>query len=125
MEVHRQFVHTTGNGKRFVILHGDDFDSATRYRKLIGIIGDAAYDFAVFKSWHNRVRRFWWALLVFSSVVKIVYTRPNKRLQHLKMRLFTRPSAGAMMALSVVIFTNKLRVSDGIIYCNDGDWMKL
>ena len=41
IEVHKHIIHTTAEKavKRFTILHGDDFDSATRYNKLIGIAG--------------------------------------------------------------------------------------
>ena len=67
VEVHKSFIHTAKTGKRFLLVHGDDFDSATRYSKLISIIGDNAYDFLLFLNrWHNRVRRLfgshYWSL---------------------------------------------------------------
>lgn len=127
VEVHRQFVHTTGNGKRFVILHGDDFDSATRYSKLISIIGDAAYDFLLFLNrWHNRVRRLfggrYWSLAAWlkSRVHKAqqaITAFEDAAIHEAKRRGYDGIVCGH-------IHQPKLRVSDGIIYCNDGDWIE-
>ena len=40
-------LHTSANGKRYLLLHGDEFDQVTRYHKWLAVLGDHAYAFAV------------------------------------------------------------------------------
>ena len=38
-------VHTTSNGKRYLVIHGDQYDLVTKYYKLVAVLGDVAYMF--------------------------------------------------------------------------------
>ncbi|KTQ95189.1 serine/threonine protein phosphatase [Aureimonas ureilytica] len=47
IEVRLNDVHTTANGQRLLVMHGDEFDVVVRHAKLIAHLGDWAYDMAI------------------------------------------------------------------------------
>ena len=58
IEIVRNVIHTTADGRRFLVMHGDEFDVVVRHSKWLAFLGDWAYDFAIFINTHfNAVRR--------------------------------------------------------------------
>ncbi len=50
--------HVTADGRRLLIMHGDEFDSVVRYARFLALLGDSAYAAAlVTNRWFNAVRR--------------------------------------------------------------------
>lgn len=47
IEVKDRMIHETANGKRYLILHGDEFDVVVRNARLLAYLGDWAYDCAI------------------------------------------------------------------------------
>lgn len=45
IEVHRDYVHVTADGKRLLVMHGDEFDVVVRYAKWLAFLGDVSYEF--------------------------------------------------------------------------------
>ena len=43
VEIVERYVHVTAGGKRYVVLHGDEFDVVVRTAKWLAFLGDAAY----------------------------------------------------------------------------------
>ena len=64
-------IHVTADGRRFLVTHGDECDSAVRCGgPLLHGLGDGAYDLLLFLNrWYNRWRRRWnhpyWSLASF------------------------------------------------------------
>ena len=53
-----QFIHRTADGRRFVVLHGDQFDDVERGAKWLSVVGAFAYDRLVSANGMiNQVRR--------------------------------------------------------------------
>jgi UDP-2,3-diacylglucosamine pyrophosphatase LpxH len=51
-------IHTTADGRRILILHGDAFDGVVRYAKWAALLGDWAYDNVLrLNHCYNMVRR--------------------------------------------------------------------
>ncbi len=51
-------VHVTADGKRLLVIHGDEFDSVVRYAKFIALLGASAYTAALAANrWFNAMRR--------------------------------------------------------------------
>jgi UDP-2,3-diacylglucosamine pyrophosphatase LpxH len=46
-------IHTTAQGKRFLIVHGDEYDAVARHHKWLAKIGSVGYD------WLIELNRFW------------------------------------------------------------------
>lgn len=47
VEVQGDLVHQAANGRRYLLLHGDEFDQVTRYHRWVAVLGDVSYNFLV------------------------------------------------------------------------------
>ena len=60
IEVVDRAVHRTGDGRRFLVTHGDQFDSIVMNAKWLAHLGDRAYEAALWLNTRvNRLRRLW------------------------------------------------------------------
>jgi UDP-2,3-diacylglucosamine pyrophosphatase LpxH len=50
IEIARQALHVTADGKRLLVLHGDEFDVVVRYARWLAMLGDHGYELAL---WSN------------------------------------------------------------------------
>ena len=55
IEIEHQTVHTTADGKRYLVIHGDEFDVVVRYAKWLAFLGDRGYELAL---WMNHPLNF-------------------------------------------------------------------
>ncbi len=46
VEVVDEMVHETADGRRFLLIHGDQFDQVTRHHRWVAVLGDKAYETA-------------------------------------------------------------------------------
>ncbi|MCM2318025.1 MAG: UDP-2,3-diacylglucosamine diphosphatase [Pseudomonas sp.] len=52
--------HLTADGRRLLVLHGDQFDVITRYHRWLAFLGDSAYEFTLtLNRWLNHWRQRW------------------------------------------------------------------
>lgn len=70
IEVMQSVVHRTGDGKRYVVMHGDEFDVVIRTAKWLAFLGDRGYELALwFNNPLNWVRRHlglgYWSLSAY------------------------------------------------------------
>ena len=82
VEVMRTAIHTTADGRRFLVTHGDDFDIVVRHARWLAHLGDWAYETAlVTNTWFNIIRRrlgfpYWsfsaWAKLRVKNAVNFI-----------------------------------------------------
>ena len=50
-------VHTTADGRKFLIVHGDGFDGVMKYAPWLAKVGDHAYAWCLHVNhWYNRIR---------------------------------------------------------------------
>jgi len=58
VEIRHQAIHETADGRRLLVLHGDEFDAITLSHRWLAHLGDAAYAFVMWANrWLNNVRR--------------------------------------------------------------------
>lgn len=50
IEIVRDTIHTRADGRRYVVMHGDEFDVVVRYAKWLAFLGDRSYEMAL---WTN------------------------------------------------------------------------
>lgn len=120
-------IHTGANGKRYLVMHGDEFDGVVKYAKWLAYLGDNAYELAMnLNGGVNRVRRMlgrpYWSLSAYlkrrvkraveflSSFEKAVAREARRR--------------GADGVICGHVHTPDMRMIDGIEYLNDGDWVE-
>jgi UDP-2,3-diacylglucosamine pyrophosphatase LpxH len=82
IDVVEDAVHVTADGKRYLVIHGDLFDVVIRHARWLALVGDKAYDLAIWLNTHlNRMRRsfgmtYWslaqWAKLKVKNAVNFI-----------------------------------------------------
>lgn len=127
VEILPEAVHTTATGKRLLMVHGDQFDHAVRRGLIHRLAGDMSYDFLLFLNrWGNRVRR--WAGLPYWSLAYYI----KNRVKNARAAIAAFESAAAAEArrrgldgiICGHIHQPEIRTIDGVLYCNDGDWIE-
>lgn len=120
-------VHIGANGKRYLVMHGDEFDGVVKYAKWLAYLGDNAYELAMhLNGVVNRIRRLtgrpYWSL---SAYLK---NRVKKAVEFLsdfeKAVVREARRRGADGVICGHVHTPGMRNIDGIEYLNDGDWVE-
>jgi UDP-2,3-diacylglucosamine pyrophosphatase LpxH len=58
IEIERNAIFETAAGKKYLVIHGDEFDVVVRYAKWLAFLGDRGYAFALWLNWPlNLIRR--------------------------------------------------------------------
>ncbi len=119
--------HTTADGSRLLIIHGDQFDSVVRYAKTLAFLGDWAYTAALnINRWFNAVRRilgypYWslsqWAKRQVKGAVKAIDRFESALSGEARRRHFDGVVCGH-------IHHAEMRKVDGVLYLNTGDWVE-
>ncbi|HMK89616.1 MAG TPA: UDP-2,3-diacylglucosamine diphosphatase [Methylocystis sp.] len=73
VEVAEHAIHETADGKKLLVIHGDQFDIVVRHARWLAFLGDWAYETAIVLNTHyNRWRRhFGWGYWSFSAWAKL------------------------------------------------------
>jgi UDP-2,3-diacylglucosamine pyrophosphatase LpxH len=127
IEVLGRAIHTTAAGKRLLVLHGDEFDEMIKHGALAAVAGAVAYRSLLFLNrfvhWlHELAGRPYW------SLAQHVKSRVGKAQRYIES--FQQASLKAAAAAGVDgivcghIHKADVFVRDGLIYCNDGDWVE-
>jgi UDP-2,3-diacylglucosamine pyrophosphatase LpxH len=73
IRVEKEWIHETADGRRYWLVHGDEYDQVTRHHRWVAIAGDVAYDLLVRVN-HvcSRVRRMmrmagYWSLAGYAK----------------------------------------------------------
>ncbi len=119
--------HTTADGRRLLIMHGDQFDSVVRYAKFLAFLGDWAYTTALnINRWFNAVRRplgypYWslsqWAKRQVKEAVKAIDRFEDALAGEARRRHFDGVVCGH-------IHHAEMRMTGGVLYLNTGDWVE-
>jgi UDP-2,3-diacylglucosamine pyrophosphatase LpxH len=127
IEVARQAVHVTKTGRRLLVLHGDEFDTLIRCGALSHVFGCAAYRTLLalnrFVHWvHETTGKPYWSL---AQHVKGKLGRALRYVETFR-RASLAAAAEADMDGIVCGHIHKPDVveHDGLLYCNDGDWVE-
>ena len=125
IEVHRNYVHTTACGRKFLLCHGDEFDNVLRHTRLNKFIGDAGYHFLLWLNrWGNRLRsitgRPYWSAATY---VKNRLDKARVTIERFEEAAAAEAKAQGMDGVICGhIHQPELRKIEGVLYCNDGDW---
>lgn len=127
IEVHREYIHTMATGKKLLLLHGDRFDSEVCLGKLHAWIGDRAYAGLLFLNrWYNHYRS--WRGNHYWSLAGYLKTRVDGASRAIaRYRALVAGYARERGVDGVVcghIHHPELCHIDGVLYCNDGDWVE-
>jgi UDP-2,3-diacylglucosamine pyrophosphatase LpxH len=127
IKMRREATHVTAAGKRLLVLHGDEFDGVVRYAKFLARLGDSAYRAALsLNHWFNVMRRFlgypYWSL---SQWLKRQVKGAVKAIDRFETALSADAAKrGFDGVVCGHIHHAEMRMVNGILYCNSGDWVE-
>ena len=127
IEVVENAVHTAADGRRYLVIHGDEFDVVVRHAKWLAFLGDGAYVTALFvNTYFNRVRRTlgfsYWSLSAYLKLkVKNAVNYIGKFEQFLSDEAARRNVEGVICGH---IHHAAMHDVSGIRYINTGDWVE-
>ena len=127
IEIHRDIMHVTAAGRRFLIMHGDEFDVVVRYARWLAFLGDRSYEFAL---WCNHPinwmrRRFGFGYWSLSAYLKLrVKSAVNfiGEFEHAIAQEARRRNADGVICGHIHHAAD--RMIEGIRYVNCGDWVE-
>ena len=119
--------HTTADGRRLLVMHGDEFDSVVRYAKFLALLGDSAYTTALMLNrYYNALRRRlgqpYWSL---SAWLKRRVKEAVKAIDRFEVALASEARRrGFDGVVCGHIHHAEMREVGGVLYLNDGDWVE-
>ena len=119
--------HVTADGKRLLVMHGDEFDSVVRYAKFLALLGDSAYSTAItVNRWFNALRRrFGYPYWSLSAWLKRQVKEAVKAVDRFESALATEARRrGFDGVVCGHIHHAEMRDVHGVLYLNDGDWVE-
>ncbi|HEX9844740.1 MAG TPA: UDP-2,3-diacylglucosamine diphosphatase [bacterium] len=120
-------VHTTRDGRRFLVIHGDVYDGVVTYARWLAYLGDTAYHWALrLNTLFNLARRKlgypYWSLAAFlkhrvKNAVSFISNFESALAEEARER-------GLDGVICGHIHHAEMRDVDGVLYANDGDWVE-
>lgn len=120
-------VHTAADGRRFLVLHGHQFDGLAHFNRLLDRVGSALYERILdLNGWINRIRRVlgfgYWS---FASYIKLKAKSAVKYVTDYEQAMiqFSRKS-GMAGVICGHIHRPEIRQVGEVLYMNCGDWVE-
>ncbi|MEM8725038.1 MAG: UDP-2,3-diacylglucosamine diphosphatase [Pseudomonadota bacterium] len=127
VEIRRAAFHDTADGRRLLVLHGDEFDAVMLSHRWLAFVGDAAYHLMMgLNQWVNKARQ---ALgMPYWSLSKAAKHKVKNAVEFIGKYEEVVARAAAERGVDGVvcghIHTAEHRMIDDIEYWNDGDWVE-
>lgn len=120
-------IHETADGKRLLVIHGDHFDGIVQYARWLALLGDTAYNLALtlntgFNHVRHRLGLPYWSLSAYlkhkvKNAVEYISNYESAIAEEARRR-------GVDGVVCGHIHHAEIRRIDGVLYCNDGDWVE-
>lgn len=127
IRVVNEYIHVTADGRRLLLIHGDEFDQVTRHHRWLAVLGDMGYNLLVrMNAWLSWIRRRlglagYWSLAGYAKrkvkkAVNFIYDFEDSVIHAVRER-------GLDGVICGHIHSAALREIDGLLYINCGDWV--
>ncbi|MEN8166521.1 MAG: UDP-2,3-diacylglucosamine diphosphatase [Pseudomonadota bacterium] len=127
IDVCREAIHQTRDGRRYLVMHGDEFDCVVMNNKWLAHLGSGAYDLLLWLNrWFNLARRKlgfgYWSLSAYlknrvKEAVKYIGNFENAVIHAAREREMDGVICGHIHHAVIADL-------DGIRYANCGDWVE-
>jgi UDP-2,3-diacylglucosamine pyrophosphatase LpxH len=127
IEVVEDAIHVAADGTPYLVIHGDMFDIVIRHARWLALLGDKAYDFAIWiNTYFNALRRalgftYWslsqWAKLKVKNAVNFIGAFESALAGEARRR-------GVKGVICGNIHHAVVRRQGGFSYINCGDWIE-
>lgn len=127
IEVREEAVHTTADGRQLWVIHGDYFDGVIQCAKWLAYLGDNLYEFTLklnryLNNLRGRMGLPYWSLSAYlKGKVKTALNYVTDFETAVAHEARRRGHQGVVCGH---IHRAEMREIDGVLYCNDGDWVE-
>ncbi len=127
IDVVEEYVHETADGRRLWVTHGDHFDGIIQCAKWLAYAGDWAYELTLrinhhFNSVRARMGLPYWSL---SKFLKLKVKRAVSYVSDFESAVAREARhRGLQGVVCGHIHHAEMRMIEGVLYCNDGDWVE-
>lgn len=127
LEIHEEYIHTTSDGRKVWMIHGDQFDAVVKCGYLLTFVGNVGYDALLylnrlFSRLRHKLGLSYWSLATFLK------HRVKNAIKHIRKFEDAVAQEARRREMDVVICGHihhaEMRGIDGVLYCNDGDWVE-
>jgi UDP-2,3-diacylglucosamine pyrophosphatase LpxH len=127
IRLERECVHAAADGRRYLLIHGDEFDQVTRYHRWVAVLGDISYNLLVrINTWLSWLRRHlgiagYWSLAGYAKrkvkgAVSFICDFEDSVIRAVRER-------GMDGVICGHIHSATIKAIDGVTYINCGDWV--
>ena len=119
--------HTTAQGKKLLLLHGDEFDKEVNFGRLHAWLGDTLYDLLLFLNrWYNRIRRYsGGGYFSLAAYIKSKVPGAQQAIARYREAAVAKALRGGFDGIVCGhIHCAEIRQIGDITYYNDGDWVE-
>jgi len=127
LEIHTEFVHATADGRRLLVMHGDEFDAIVKCSPWLARVGNVMYEFTLaLNRYVNGLRRVfgfpYWSLAGYlkervKNAMEYISGFERAVAHEARRRGVDGVVCGHIHRAGITSF-------DGVLYCNDGDWVE-
>jgi UDP-2,3-diacylglucosamine pyrophosphatase LpxH len=120
-------IHELADGRRFLVMHGDEFDAVTTQAKWLAQLGHTAYGFVLnlnrwFNYWRRKLGYPYWSLSAYlKHRVKNAVGFISDFSEAVAERARREQVDGVVCGH---IHKAEIKDVEGVQYCNDGDWVE-
>ncbi len=120
-------IHVTADGRTLWVTHGDYFDGVIQCAKWLAHVGDWAYELTLrfnrhLNTWRARLGLPYWSL---SRYLKLKVKRAVSYVSDFEVAVAREArERGVHGVVCGHIHHAEMRTIDGVLYCNDGDWVE-
>lgn len=125
--IKHEYIHTLADGKKFLVVHGDEFDYVMLYARWLAHIGNGAYALALtLNRWFNYVRRkLGKPYKSLSATLKHKVKMAVQLISNFEEFIARMgKERGVDGVICGHIHQAEIRDISGVLYCNDGDWVE-
>jgi UDP-2,3-diacylglucosamine pyrophosphatase LpxH len=125
--IKRRDTHECADGRRLLVLHGDEFDTVVQYSRLVAVLGSRMYAWLIRANhWVNRIRQWfnrpYWSLAAHlkrrtKNVMRYIASYEEALLHEAREAEVDGLVCGHIHHAEIV-------ERHGVLYCNDGDWVE-
>lgn len=127
VQICNEHIHESRDGRKFLIVHGDQFDSVVRCTPIVAVLGSEIYDLLLLVNrWVNSVRRrfgfSYWSLAAFlKGRVKNAVNYISRFEEAVAFEARRRGLDGVVCG-----HIHRAEITDigDVTYCNCGDWVE-
>jgi UDP-2,3-diacylglucosamine pyrophosphatase LpxH len=127
IDVRDEAVHVTADGRSLWVIHGDQFDGVVQQARWLAVLGDNLYEFTLklnryLNHWRTRMGLPYWSL---SAYLKHAVKRAVNYVMDFEDAVAREARRrGHDGVVCGHIHRAEMRLIQGTLYCNDGDWVE-